>query len=253
MTGTRGTASSSKNETQAPKTENKTKSDNAILAELIEEAVRNATKSITTAVTRGMTAMSEKIAALQKEVADLKDIVADLRTERTTEKHYSNNYETTTSQQETIPKKPDVDIKNNKPAPTKTPSGAKQNDKKTDYRAKNNQNMDKRNSTSNNTIIGEAINDHSGGFSAAERRLWLYIGRCKPNTEPELVQEFLTKKFKTHKFEITKLESKGNNKAFRVGASIELEHELYDSATWPQGVVIKRYRFFRSGKQPRDF
>lgn len=93
---------------------------------------------------------------------------------------------------------------------------------------------------------GTGTGGSSGGFAAAGRRLWLYVGRCLGTVTCEDVDAWMGSKWPGHTFDISRLISKGKNASFRVGVDAELQDEVYKSECWPKDVVIKRYRFFRS-------
>ncbi|KAG5887841.1 hypothetical protein JTB14_024324 [Gonioctena quinquepunctata] len=44
-------------------------------------------------------------------------------------------------------------------------------------------------------------------FGASPRRLWLYVGRCKPSSTPEAIKTYLEKRCPGHEFEVSKLNS----------------------------------------------
>lgn len=87
--------------------------------------------------------------------------------------------------------------------------------------------------------------DNKNFFEAPERRLWIYIGRCKSNTTEEQISNYLINKAPGHSFDVSKLNSKGVNASFRVSADVELEEVIYDPHFWPTGIVVKRFKFFR--------
>lgn len=92
-------------------------------------------------------------------------------------------------------------------------------------------------------------------LKAANRRLWIYVGRCDKTTTEENVKYYLQCKLPEHEFIVNKLTSKGSNASFKVGADISLQETLYDSNFWPQDIAVKRYLFFRSTShsgQPKD-
>lgn len=108
----------------------------------------------------------------------------------------------------------------------------------------------------NSVIVGTGDNGAAGelddvSFGAPRRRLWLYVGRCKNSTTEGQVTSYLTSKNPEHTFEVTKLTSKGVNSSFRVSASYDLKETLYRPDFWPQGIVVKQFKFFRqdTGRQ----
>jgi hypothetical protein len=85
------------------------------------------------------------------------------------------------------------------------------------------------------------------GFSAPERKIWLHISRCKSDTTIDQVNSHLHKKWPQLAFEVEKLQSKGSNSSFKVSTQYdkELLTLFYTPSNWPEGVVIKQFRFFR--------
>lgn len=85
----------------------------------------------------------------------------------------------------------------------------------------------------------------SDEFTGRERKLWLYIGRCKTGTAELHVKKYLEKKCPGKQFEVFALPSKGTNVSFRIGADISLKDQLYDPQFWPENILVKKYIFFR--------
>lgn len=84
-----------------------------------------------------------------------------------------------------------------------------------------------------------------GPSLAADRRLWIYVGRCRQDLAAEEISSYLKSRSPGYHFEVEKLESKGKNSSFKVGASFDLRETLYEPSYWPENIVIKRFRFFR--------
>lgn len=110
-----------------------------------------------------------------------------------------------------------------------------------------------RNSTKNTNVIVGNSQDAAAEFTASTSRLWLYVGRCKMDSKPENIKSYLENRSPGHSFEVTKLPSKGRNASYRVEADKELQDILYDPSYWPQGVIVKRFKFkFRSEFKPNE-
>lgn len=88
---------------------------------------------------------------------------------------------------------------------------------------------------------------------AAERRLWLYVGRCRTDVTEDELTSFLGKKSPGYTFEVTKLHSQGKSASFRVSASYELRDTLYDPSFWPENILVRRFNFFRKGNPTGQF
>lgn len=86
-------------------------------------------------------------------------------------------------------------------------------------------------------------------LKAVDRKAWLYVGRINKNcTERELL-EFLKIKQPERNFDIEKISRDDRaSSAFKVGIDFDLLEEMNKGDFWPQGIVIKRYRFFRGRK-----
>jgi hypothetical protein len=78
------------------------------------------------------------------------------------------------------------------------------------------------------------------GFSAPERKIWLYISRCKSNTTVDQMKNHLHKKWPQLIFEIEKLQSKSSNSLFKVSTQYdkELLTLFYTPSSWPEGVQV---------------
>jgi hypothetical protein len=60
------------------------------------------------------------------------------------------------------------------------------------------------------------------------------------------VNRYLQKKWPQLAFEVEKLQSKGSNSSFKVSTQYDkdLLTLFYTPSNWPEGVVIKQFRFF---------
>lgn len=101
-------------------------------------------------------------------------------------------------------------------------------------------------------IVGTS-KDQSSCLAAA-RRIWVYVGRCRSDLTVEQLTSYLQRQSPGHHFEVEKLTTKGRNSAFKVGTSYELKDLMYSPSYWPENILIKRFRFFRtrtvSNEQP---
>lgn len=86
------------------------------------------------------------------------------------------------------------------------------------------------------------------GFTAVSRKTWIYIGRATPGTSENSIRDLLAEKFPQSNFIIEKLPKwkNGVTESFKIGADYELHDEIFISDNWPQGTLIKRYKFFRN-------
>lgn len=90
-------------------------------------------------------------------------------------------------------------------------------------------------------------------FASAVRHAWLYVGRVGTHVREEDVAKYLQEKFPNENFLVTTLPKRENahSVAFKVGADMDLLDDLSRAETWPRGVLVKRFRFFRD-KQPNQ-
>lgn len=87
-------------------------------------------------------------------------------------------------------------------------------------------------------------------LSAVARKVWLYVGRATPGTSATEINDYLVKKFPNNEFNVEHLPKWKNafSECFKVGADHELLPELYKSETWPKGLLVKKYTFFRENQ-----
>lgn len=101
-------------------------------------------------------------------------------------------------------------------------------------------------------IVGSGVSDTSvpsASFSSAVRRAWLSVARADKDTTSQQVLDHLRGNFPGHTFVVEPLPVREDAKsiAFKVGADITLLDKLNRPELWPKGIIVKRYRFFRSG------
>nr|CAI5849305.1 unnamed protein product [Callosobruchus analis] len=96
--------------------------------------------------------------------------------------------------------------------------------------------------------MGTSSVNTENGFAGADRRLWIYVGRCKQNSTEAGVGEYLQKKSPGHNFTVVKLNSKGYHHSYRVEADTELKDVLYNGDYWPKGVLVKKFKFLKNKK-----
>ena len=101
----------------------------------------------------------------------------------------------------------------------------------------------KRNRKPKNFLVGNGTANNS--FAAADKKVWLYIGKVKNGVTVENIIDYLNIKLPDQSFSCDQLPSRGSNLSFRVGASFDLKSTLEDPDFWPCGVHICRFNFFR--------
>lgn len=101
-------------------------------------------------------------------------------------------------------------------------------------------------------IVGSSELEESSSenvsFAAVTKRAWLHIGRVRPGVTCEHIRNHLCLKFPGEDFLIDKIKDVNENSSsvsFRIGADFGLLDDLNKPETWPVGVVVKRFRFFR--------
>lgn len=102
-------------------------------------------------------------------------------------------------------------------------------------------------------IVGANKSENTDdNFGGGEPMLWLYVGRCKPETTTEKIRSYLEKKSPGHEFDVQQLSALGRFKSFRVGGNISLRNVVYDPSYWPNNVLVKRFEFRNSFRGRRD-
>jgi hypothetical protein len=93
-----------------------------------------------------------------------------------------------------------------------------------------------------NYQIGSHVDeDKVSKFSAAPRKIWIYVGKVnKEVTEADIIS-YLVERFPQHTFSCDKLVTLGEFAAFKVGANAQLADDLFRGDTWPVGVLYRRF------------
>ena len=93
--------------------------------------------------------------------------------------------------------------------------------------------------------------ENATNFKATSRKLWLHVGRCDKDTTVNQIKKHVNEIWKEHRFEVEKLSSKGSNASFRVSVDYhtDLIQTLYDPNCWPNGIVVKQFKFFRTAQK----
>jgi hypothetical protein len=103
----------------------------------------------------------------------------------------------------------------------------------------------KRNYQNSQTVRGKA---KSLNLSAAPRKIYIYAGNFELNTEEKAILEHLQTTFPHKQFQVERLPRRENAKsvAFKVTADYDLLQQMNNDEIWPEGVLIKRFIFFRN-------
>lgn len=90
-------------------------------------------------------------------------------------------------------------------------------------------------------------------LKAASKKMWLYVGKLKPDTTQEDLTSYLKKKIPNRTFEVEALRMDKYSSSFRVAADYDLLEQLYSEQFWPSGILVKRFIFFRKRQsQPQQ-
>lgn len=93
-------------------------------------------------------------------------------------------------------------------------------------------------------------------FEAAEKQMWLYVGRTKPNTTVQMIINHLNHHFPNNIFSAEEIKKHENNKcpnkAFKIGADFALRDVLLQKEYWPANTIINRYKFFRANRNQNN-
>lgn len=108
-------------------------------------------------------------------------------------------------------------------------------------------------------IVGAAIQDDTESlgtsedvlFEGDERKIWLYVDRCKSEVGAEHIRKYLLRKCPGENFVIEPLRKTGNP-SFKVGVPYHLEEQVYAASFWPKDIIVKPFRFFRFNEQYRQ-
>src|SRR5699024_7452376 len=94
---------------------------------------------------------------------------------------------------------------------------------------------------------GDKLNDDTSAFSAAEKKAWIYVGRCNKNSTAEGLEAYLRKKLpRCDNFDISKIsKSDASYASFKVGLCYSMKDDVMDPKFWLKGVLVKRFKFFR--------
>lgn len=97
----------------------------------------------------------------------------------------------------------------------------------------------------NADVAGTVLQDT---IVAAERLAWLYVGKLKVGTEAAQLRRYLNGRFPGHEFKIEALPQRNDatSVSFKVGATFGLLDDLIKESSWPVGVAVKKFVFFRS-------
>ncbi|KAJ4426308.1 hypothetical protein ANN_27122 [Periplaneta americana] len=79
----------------------------------------------------------------------------------------------------------------------------------------------------------------------AEHKMWLYVGKLHPETSSEDLTCFIKANEIREEIECEQLETKGKNRAFRVGIPLKYNDKINAPEAWPEGVLVRRYIFRR--------
>lgn len=100
-----------------------------------------------------------------------------------------------------------------------------------------------------NTIVGTARNESGLELRAAERSGWLYVGRARSDTSAGSLKCYIEGKFPGKNFAVEEIPKHENNtsknKSFKLGFEIGLLEEIMSPNIWPEGLLVRRYKFFR--------
>lgn len=97
----------------------------------------------------------------------------------------------------------------------------------------------------NKQMVGTKVNNDED-IQAAQKNAWLFIGRFKEGTTARNVIKYLEINGIQGRIECEELESRGRNRAFKLGIPYSYMEEAIKPGFWPQGIIIRRFRFRRT-------
>lgn len=100
---------------------------------------------------------------------------------------------------------------------------------------------DRRNRT-RTTITGTGGTANTN-LKAAARNAWIFVGRLDQDTTADDITQFLLGNEISKVIECTEITTRGTNKAYKIGIPFEEKEKVYEPSIWPEGVLIRPYRF----------
>lgn len=97
----------------------------------------------------------------------------------------------------------------------------------------------------NKQVVGTKTNT-GDDIQAAQKTAWLFIGRLKEDTSPDSIIKYLQKNSIMEVIECEEVETRGRTKAFKLGIPFRYLEEIEDPGFWPEGIIIRRFRFRRT-------
>ena len=80
---------------------------------------------------------------------------------------------------------------------------------------------------------------------------WLYIGRLQEETDIQNVIKYLKESRITGEIDCEQLETRGRNRAFKIGFDFDKLEEVNDPDFWPRNVLVRPFRFRFSRREPQ--
>lgn len=91
-----------------------------------------------------------------------------------------------------------------------------------------------------NTNVGDT-------FKSVEQKAWLYIGKIDNKCDREGIHEFLRGKLPGTEIIVEQVSKEESlSRSFKVGIDFKLLKEVNEPDFWPQGVTVRRFKFFRT-------
>lgn len=92
-------------------------------------------------------------------------------------------------------------------------------------------------------IKGEKVG--KAKIQGVEKYAYVYVGHIKGEVVEKDMLEYLSETWPENSFQVKKLDTKGNNSSFKVSLEFKDKNILFEGTKWPQGVIVKDYKFFR--------
>lgn len=110
-----------------------------------------------------------------------------------------------------------------------------------------------RNSSTNLNIEGNKLNN-TGALQSIQRKAWLYVGKVNTNFTKGNEIKFLKENLVGEESIVEEIINNNNNysKAFKIGIDNSLLDIVSNPDFWPNGVTVRRYRFFRAGGKRQE-
>lgn len=96
-------------------------------------------------------------------------------------------------------------------------------------------------------LKGTAAVQGNEKFVAMPARMWLYVGRVNDGVDAGDVKAYIGGKCgaSVDEIDVKQLNTRGSSNAFQVGLLRKHYGAMESADAWPEGIIVRRFRFFR--------